>query len=1127
MRANNDEQPNPSQSSDEFRIGLATESVRSVEEFIEGLRGFDCLSAANQQELLLELIRTEIQTKRQNGEFVDSNEYRSRFDRIPPHQIDELFALPELPPSMQSNTLPFPSKYQSISVIGEGGVGTVYKALDTSLKRTVALKTVKSKFAGQWHANQRLLAEAEITGRLQHPGIPPVYEQGLLNNGDRFFAMKVVDGKTLETVFRSGHNSTGELIGIVKQIAQTVAYAHEHNVIHRDIKPQNIIVATFGEIQVMDWGMAKMLSGSSSSDFVASRPTIKKSVDSKSDTVISEVDTSVHQSMGLSTKQGDILGTPAYLAPEQALGDLQKIGKQSDVFALGHLLFEALTGSRVFSGSQGASKILEAVSEGNLEFESRLEAAEADDELKRLCSECLAHSIEDRPSDATIVAERLDQHLQTVQTRLHAAEIEASKAAVSALEQRRRYRAISWLTGIIAIVSIGAMFLISRQSDRARLAAEDARSEAEKKQEISEFLIVDFLKSANPSNEPNRDLKVRTVLERAAQSVGTRFKDRPEVDYEIRLLLAESFESLGEFEKSRVQLDKCLIRAKELYGNESTEALYVTLRQANLDYITDNPQNAILVADLVLEHCRENNVSDSQLVMSALSLKSSALTSLGKFEEANLLAAELIKQVQSTPHLADSMSVERILIKKSINELELNEFQTAQSTLDQLYDFMEQQGFLDENQTLKETAEFDAISDYTDARKVEANLIEYRDGDYAKAEQVYDHSIQLLQPFLDESHPTMLGFQHDRTLVIMRQGRFQEAQTILKKIIPLTEDISGSKNETLIRMKNSLGSCHTFLGETEEAIQIFTDLESLFKEFYTETNHNVVVNYHNLGSLHRKLGEYKKSEAYFKKAIRDSNIVMGEGHMRTLVTQASYASTLGKLKRFDEAESILQAVIEKFTTMLGADHPETQFTVYDLARMYIDAGRQKDAKPHLVSYLKYSRKAAPDSPDTMRAIGDLGVVHYKLKEFTDAIPLLTESHRHRANAEGKTSRRTLLRFFSLIQCLIATNEFDRAENLLTSKLELVKKADDEFMATRLRIFLGRVQLGLSKVDSAETLLLDAFEFLEAYHDARNGETKYAMKMTCEYLIELYDSIDQPAQKGQWERKLTELERAKK
>ncbi len=195
---------------------------------------------------------------------------------------------------------------------------------------------------------RRFVEEAQIGGQLQHPGIVPIYELGAFADRRPFFSMKLVKGHTLAGLLADRDQPSDGLprfLAIFESIAQTVAYAHARGVIHRDLKPSNVMVGNFGEVQVMDWGLAKVLPRGG----VVDDATAGRDVTPVEETVIATARSGSDADSDLS-RAGSVLGTPSYMAPEQARGEVAAVDERADVFALGSILCEILTGRPAFSG---------------------------------------------------------------------------------------------------------------------------------------------------------------------------------------------------------------------------------------------------------------------------------------------------------------------------------------------------------------------------------------------------------------------------------------------------------------------------------------------------------------------------------------------------------------------------------------------------------------------------------------------------------------------------------------------------------------------------------------------------------------------------------------------------------
>ncbi len=210
-----------------------------------------------------------------------------------------------------------PADYELLEVLGEGGMGVVYAARQTSIDRTVALKMLKPNMAGNRTQRDKFLSEAVVTGDLNHPNIVPMYDLGANDSGALFYAMKCVEGISWSRVIH--RRTVHENLDILLKVADAVAFAHSRGVVHRDLKPENVMLGDFGEVLVMDWGLAY------------ASPSFRKS--------------------GSIMQTHSMGGTPAYMAPEMAVGPIDRVTPASDIYLLGAILYEIVAGFPPHTGS--------------------------------------------------------------------------------------------------------------------------------------------------------------------------------------------------------------------------------------------------------------------------------------------------------------------------------------------------------------------------------------------------------------------------------------------------------------------------------------------------------------------------------------------------------------------------------------------------------------------------------------------------------------------------------------------------------------------------------------------------------------------------------------------------------
>lgn len=238
------------------------------------------------------------------------------------------------------------TRYSRFAPLGSGGVGIVDSCFDPNLSRYVALKKLQPNLQEKHPETTRFLREARVMAQLEHPHIVPVHEMGVTDDGTPYFSMKKVRGSTLRVILnelRDGNKELAKeytlrtLLDIFRDVGQAVAFAHSRGIIHRDLKPANVLLGEFGEVLLVDWGLAKLVgSGGDNNDIPAAADLDTPSPDSVND--------------GNITLEGIVSGTPAYMAPEQALGKISELNGQTDVYGLGAILYETLTYERMIQG---------------------------------------------------------------------------------------------------------------------------------------------------------------------------------------------------------------------------------------------------------------------------------------------------------------------------------------------------------------------------------------------------------------------------------------------------------------------------------------------------------------------------------------------------------------------------------------------------------------------------------------------------------------------------------------------------------------------------------------------------------------------------------------------------------
>jgi tetratricopeptide (TPR) repeat protein len=451
-----------------------------------------------------------------------------------PDPLATVAQLPQLAPSAPASGA---DRYELLDELARGGMGVVYRARDRLLNRVVGLKTLISTEPDE-PIVQRFCAEAHITGQLQHPNIPPVHDLGTLPDGRPFLAMKLVNGRTLAAILADpARPADFDPLVALEFVCQAMGYAHGERVIHRDLKPSNVMVGAHGEVQVMDWGIAR----------VGEQPAPAAPVSGAADTIAARAgESTVPQGAPRPgappdsatplevTQPGVAMGTPAYMPPEQARGAWHEVDERADVFALGGLLAVILSGAPPYTGSSVAA-VLARAEVGDLgECFARLDACGGDPELIALAKRCLAVKRDARPANGAAVAAAIAAHRAGARARLAAAEADRAATAIRAEEAERRAAA----ERDAARAAEGRAEEAARRAEEAarRAEAEAARADEQKRRRRAQLALAGALalllaagggfvwwsgerKAAEAKLEGERDAEARSKSEQARQSI--------------------------------------------------------------------------------------------------------------------------------------------------------------------------------------------------------------------------------------------------------------------------------------------------------------------------------------------------------------------------------------------------------------------------------------------------------------------------------------------------------------------------------------------------------------------------------------------------------------------------------
>ncbi len=735
--------------------------------------------------------------------------------------------------------------YRIVGRIGRGGMGVVYEAEQELPRRLVALKVIETSLVSQ-QTQRRFEDEAAVLARLQHPGIAQIHEAGVVDTeGGRraFIAMELVRGGTLTEHARQRELGVDDRLRLVAMVADAVHHAHQRGVIHRDLKPANILVDESGQPKVLDFGVARITDD--------------------------ERRSTLHR-----TSAGQIVGTLAYMSPEQAAGDPDELDVRSDVYALGVLAFELLTG-RPPRDAAGAPlpelvrRVAEVPAPRLRTFAPRLRG-----DVETIVAAALRTDKEQRYPSAAALAEDIRRLLanQPINARAPTAIYQLRKFG-------RRHRGVvaASLLGLATLV--GGMFATAIALRRA-LDAERSLSaqlaETDRQRRIAEaaaaLLNDDVVAAIQPNKTVDDQMTLREVLDAAAGGVGERYED-PFAETSLRLTLAETYLGIGEIDRSEAQMRIAAERMPRLPEEDPLTLRLLAIEAEHADAAGRRADAVELYTEL-LDRLRRLDDPRPGQVGTTLSRRAEVRLLIGEAEAglADALAARALCREAFGPAARETLDNEQVVgwILTDLDRVE-------------------------EARVVLEDALAASVSRFgeTDWSSINAmlNLAETTRwlGDLEACTRLNLRAERAMRERgTPERHPRYLAMLNNLALIYLQREAFLEAQPILERAVRIGGEVEGEDHPHTLTARHNLAAARMLGGDPDRAVR---DLEQV---------------------------------------IARRREVLGPEHVETLMSIGLQARALQRLDRLEEAEAKQRAVHAAMERQLGASHGLTQRARRDL-----------------------------------------------------------------------------------------------------------------------------------------------------------------------------------------------------
>ena len=787
--------------------------------------------------------------------------------------------------------------YQIVRRLGRGGMGTVYEALQESPRRSVALKVMLDGL-GTEKDQARFRYEAQILGRLKHPAVAQVFEAGVWS-GDGgtdlpYFVMELVDGASLLiAATRAGLDRRARLELFI-EICDGVQHAHQNGVIHRDLKPENILLTQSGHPKILDFGIARL--------------------------------TGDDEVTLLRTAVGEVFGTIAYMSPEQVRGEPDAIDTRTDVYALGVILQQLLTGQ--FPLSLSEVTVPEAIRR-ILEVEptplGRIDPSCRGD-LETIVATALAKEKERRYSSASELARDVRRTLddQAITARPASAMYQISKFA-------RRHRGLvsglvaAFLALVIGVVGTGYGLF---RATRARDAAEQAREEAE----AGSGFLRHMLGAVDP-HARGRDVTVLEVLDQAALDVERSFRDQPNVRASLHSTLGWTYYNLGNLAAAQRELKRSTTLYRELHGAAHDR----TIEEENrlVQVLIDSGAFDGAAASLAKIEGDAGSLGDAHPVQfGLLSSRASLQAARGELVASEASYRKLVElQVASYGERDESVLGTRNDLAGVLRMR--GNLAGAEELFQQVYDVrLESQG-----------------SSHPDTVLSGMNLALAVDGQGrgAAAETLFRELLPTAVSVWGAEHPHVFTLKNNLAACLTQRGQLAEAETLSRASLAGYTKLFDRTHEGAIAALNNLTLTLGYARRPDEAEPFAREVFGILQDKWGGEHHEALTAAANLAGILSDLGKFAEAEPLTRKSLEQEEKTLGTSHPKTLIARNNYAHLLGSLDRQEESLILLRRNLELAKAAQPGHPTNTVYFAFNLGQCLFALERGEEARPYVVA----------------------------------------------------------------------------------------------------------------------------------------------------------------------------------
>lgn len=801
--------------------------------------------------------------------------------------------------------------FRILGKLGQGGMGVVWEAEQDQPRRRVALKVMRRDHVVDHLHVQMFRREAESLARLKHPNIAAIYESGHTDDGHDYFAMELVRGVTLDEwlAARPKRIDDAEMklrLRLFGTICDAVHYAHQRGVIHRDLKPSNIIV-TDGEhnsasgaasrslpsLKILDFGLARI----TDSDIAA--------------TLVSEI--------------GVIKGTLPYMSPEQARGDVAAIDVRADVYALGVILYELLTGRRPYDVSRAA--LAEAVRVICEEPPAPLRQSwsgvrRPDRDLETIVGKGLEKEADRRYASASELGDDVDRYLasQPILARTPSAVYQLTK-----MVQRNRLGAAFAATVLVLLVVFAVTTTVqSRAVAQQRDRAED---EAAKAQAVSRFMT-ETLSAANPWGL-GYDVTVTEALDAAVDKIETAFAGRPLVAAEARHAIGTAYKNLGSYDRATSLLEEVEETRGRLLGGDDPDTINTLHALAEVAWRDSRFDEAVELTRDVLERQRRVYGAPSAEVAGTLEDFGRILTDAGRFDEAGRILDEAVAmniEVHGERSLFTAACYEN---QSTLVQMSQRDYAAAEELSRKALAIRRA---VDEVETLDTAATINGLG-----------ILVLLQGRYDEALPLLQENVDITRRLAGERHPEYAKALENLGNVYYRTKDFDRTLELLGEVMEMRREVLGDDSPEIARTLNNMGMVYNAAGRPDEAEASLRQAVERMTRAYGPDHPDVATSHWSLAHVLWGQGRLAAAEVELRDAVAVADRAYPEGSLGRVAYRLPLGNLLAERGRFAEAEPLVLAAYDAYLESEGPEGPRTVDAASWLVKLYDGWGRPDEA----------------------------------------------------------------------------------------------------------------------------------------------------------------------------------------